>query len=101
MHSQTVIGPGTCFERTRAGQCEMLTQRAPLSPVDRRLMAIVNGYTPLGDLLPLLGETEVHQESVTKLLNAGYIRAVAVTPRKVKVSGVDFRSANIEWFGAN
>jgi hypothetical protein len=62
MQSQPATVPETCFERTRAGQCEMLTQRAPLSPVDRRLLAIVNGYTPLGDLLAFLGESEVPPE---------------------------------------
>jgi hypothetical protein len=101
MRSQTVIGPETCFERTRAGQCEMLSQRETLSPIERRLLAIVNGYTPLGDLLALLGEAEVPQDTITKLLDAGCLRPVTPKPRKVNLSGVDFRSANIEWFGAN
>jgi hypothetical protein len=100
MQSQPIVVPETCFERTRPGQCEMLTQRASLNPLDRRLLAIINGFTPLGDLLALLGETEVPQDSVTRLLNAGFMRVVPATPRKLKVSGLDIRAGNVEWFGA-
>jgi hypothetical protein len=100
MQSQPATVLETCFERTRAGQCEMLTQRASLCPVDRRLLAIVNGCTPLGDLLALLGESVVPQDTVNKLLNAGLIRAVPAAPKRKAVSGVDFRSKNLEWFGA-
>jgi hypothetical protein len=98
MQSQTVISPETCFERTRAGQCEMLTKRVALSPVDRRLLAIVNGYTPLGSLLALIGETEVPQATISTLLDAGLIRVTPSKPKTANVLRFATGSSRVEWF---
>jgi hypothetical protein len=101
MQFQVATAPETCFERTRAGQCEILTQNAALGALDRRLLALVNGYTPLGDLLALLGESEVPQQTVMALLKAGLIRRAPTAPKKPAFPGVDFKSGNLEWFGAH
>jgi hypothetical protein len=89
------------FERTRAGQQDMLTAQTVLSPAERRLLALVNGHTPLRDLLALLGETEVPQASVMTLLNSGLIRRSETKPKPVARLGRGTRGQTIEWFNAH
>jgi hypothetical protein len=73
------------LERTRSGQCETLSQSSRLSAQERRLLAILTGFTSLGDLLALLGETEVPQAVLAKLMDEGLVR-VAVPKRKAPPS---------------
>ena len=73
-NQEFLLTPALVLERTRSGQCETLKADANLSPLERRLLAIATGYTALGDLLGLLGETELPQTAVTKLLDAGLLR---------------------------
>jgi hypothetical protein len=99
--STTIVTPQTCLERTRAGQQDMLTCRAALTPVERRLMAIVNGHTPLRDLLALLGEAEVPQASVMTLLNAGLVRRSDVKAHSTLLHAHRSGRRAIEWFNAH
>lgn len=64
------------YERTDAGQREMLTKTAALNDLDRRLLGVVTGYTSLEDILGLLGHVEEPQAAVRRLLGAGLISHV-------------------------
>jgi hypothetical protein len=99
--STFIVTPQLRLERTRAGQQDMLTCQASLTPMERRLMAIINGHTPLRDLLALLGETEVPQASVMTLLKAGLIRRSETKPKPVARLGRGTRGQTIEWFNAH
>lgn len=76
-----LLAPEVVYERTRAGQCQILTSRMALSPLESRLLAIMTGFTKLEDLLALLGESELPHAAVDKLLQAGFIKPVEVRAR--------------------
>lgn len=76
-----LLAPEVVFERTRAGQCQILTSRVALSPLESRLLAIMTGFTKLEDLLALLGESELPHAAVDKLLQAGFIKPVQARTR--------------------
>jgi hypothetical protein len=86
-----LVTADSVFERTRAGQCELLNHECSLGPIDKRLLAIVTGYTPLGDLLALLGETTCPSESVYKLLEDGLIK---IAEKKNKKRQRNFASSD-------
>jgi hypothetical protein len=72
------------FERTHAGQCEMLTHEVELDDFERRLLGILTGFTSLGDIMQLLGEAEIPQSAIQKLLAEGLIQ-----PHEAKRSEVN------------
>jgi hypothetical protein len=63
------------YERTPAGQNEILSHHAKLSPLQRHLLSMVTGYTATKDILALLGLDEIPHEAITRLLSAGLIQA--------------------------
>jgi hypothetical protein len=75
MNPEFEVTSASVLERTRAGQCETLVEDAALTPLERRLLAISTGYTALGDLLALLGESELPEAAVRKLVGAGLLRS--------------------------
>ena len=70
---------GSVFERTPAGQSEVLLRRLPLTPTEQRLLLMVTGHTPLSQLLMMVGEAQTNVHAVDGLIHAGLIR-VSDTP---------------------
>jgi hypothetical protein len=79
LKTEFLLTSASVLERTRAGQCETLTEDAALNPLERRLLAIVTGYTAIGDLLGLLGEADLPQTAIKKLMEAGLLRVASNT----------------------
>lgn len=71
------------FRRTLDGQKAALFAKALLSPTEMRLLLIVNGCTPLEDLISLAPALN-DEASVKRLLNDGLIEAAGspIPPRK-------------------
>jgi len=68
----TMTDPELILCRTPAGSREAVMEAANLSDAERRLLLIVNGHTPLADLLLRLPESDAPQV-VHKLLDHGLI----------------------------
>ncbi len=67
-----MTNPELVLCRTNAGSREAVTEVANLSDAERRLLLIVNGHTPLADLLTRLPASDATQV-VHKLLDHGLI----------------------------
>jgi hypothetical protein len=58
------------YGRTTAGQREVIFNQRPLAPISRRLLLLVNGETPLRNLLDLLeGHDQRLAERVLQLVD--------------------------------
>ena len=68
----TMTDPELILCRTHAGSREAVMEAVNLSDAERRLLLIVNGLTPLADLLMRLHESNATQV-VHKLLDQGLI----------------------------
>ncbi len=68
----TMTDPELILFRTNAGSREAVTEAANLSDAERRLLLIVNGHTPLAELLIRLPGSDATQV-VHKLLDQGLI----------------------------
>ncbi|MGN6526159.1 MAG: hypothetical protein ACTHL8_07200 [Burkholderiaceae bacterium] len=70
------LNDAAVLQRTEAGQREALLDRHPLDDIQRRLLLLVNGYTPLGGLahrLPQAGDVHAH---VAPLIDRGLVTLV-------------------------
>jgi len=62
------------YRRTTAGQREVIFDHQQLPPMARRFLLLVNGETPLRDLLDLLQVQDEHVgEAVLQLVEQGFI----------------------------
>lgn len=75
MHASSSNLSDSVFERTPAGQFELLSTRPKLAPHERKVLAVLTGFTPLSDLLALMGEESSARETVQKMADMGLIRA--------------------------
>jgi len=62
------------YERTNAGQMALLSVHSALNVAERRLLAVVNGFTPLTDLQALLGSEIASTAVIQKMTASGLIR---------------------------
>jgi hypothetical protein len=70
------------YRRTTAGQREVIFDHAQLPPMARRFLLLVNGETPLRDLLDLLQLQGEHVgEAVLQLIDSGLIEMRLGAPR--------------------
>lgn len=74
MHPTTSHVQDTVFERTAAGQCALLSNHSSLNASERRLLAVINGFTPLAALRALLHDDEVCGSAITAMAARGLIR---------------------------
>ncbi|HEX5356422.1 MAG TPA: hypothetical protein VFW93_09395 [Aquabacterium sp.] len=63
------------FERTAAGQSALLAIHSSLNASERRLLAVLNGFTPLTALRALLHDEELTSSVIQKMAASGLIRA--------------------------
>ncbi len=75
MHASSSNLSDGVFERTPAGQFELLSTRPKLAPHERKVLAVLTGYTPLSDLLALMGDEPKARECVQKMADMGLIRS--------------------------
>jgi hypothetical protein len=75
MHKPSPPAHDTVFERTSAGQLALLSVHSALNAAERRLLSVVNGFTPLSALRALLGEDEVSPAVIQKMAASGLIGA--------------------------
>lgn len=72
------------YRRTTAGQREVIFDQEQLPPMARRFLLLVNGETPLRDLLDLLQLQGEHVgDAVLQLIDGGLIEMRLGTPRPV------------------
>ena len=69
------------YRRTTAGQREVIFDHAQLPPMARRFLLLVNGETPLRDLLALQLQGEHVGEAVLQLIDSGLIEMRLGAPR--------------------
>ena len=77
---QTMTDPYVALSRTSAGSREVVMEAANLTTAERRLLLIVNGHTPLADLLSRLPEADPIR-IVHKLLDSGLITDTNEVPQ--------------------
>jgi hypothetical protein len=72
----------TILARTLAGQREALVEIHGLDESQRRMLLLVNGFTPLGGLMDRLPQADDLRERMHRLLEEGLVAAVeAAVPR--------------------
>ena len=76
MQSLPPTPPETAFERTRAGQREALDDRLGLSAADRRILLLVNGFTPFSELAARMPEVPNAGSRAIGLIEDGLITQV-------------------------
>jgi hypothetical protein len=81
MQSRLLAPPDTVFERTRAGQREALDDRLGLGAADRRILLMVNGFTPFSELAARMPEVPNAGSRARELLEGGLIAEVEATGR--------------------
>jgi hypothetical protein len=64
------------FERTLAGQREALDDRLGLSAADRRILLMVNGFTPFSELAARMPEVPNAGSRVLGLMEDGLVTEV-------------------------
>lgn len=74
MHLSSSHHQDSVFERTPAGQSALLSLHSSLNASERRLLAMVNGFTPLAALRTLLCEEDVSSAVVQMMATRGLIR---------------------------
>jgi hypothetical protein len=62
------------FERTPAGQSALLSPHSLLNSSERRLLAVLNGFTPLAALRSLLCDDAVSSTVIQMMSSRGLIR---------------------------
>ena len=72
--------PSKIFERTAAGQREALDDKLALGDPGRRMLLMVNGYTPLADLAARLPGVADIDTRVQALVDRGLIADVQAEP---------------------
>jgi hypothetical protein len=95
-YTQTNTRTDSIFERTHAGQCEMLTHEVKLTDFERSLLAVVTGFTSLGDIMTLLGVTDIPHASVATLLAEGLI-----SPTESARTVLDASAHQLAWRAAH
>ena len=68
----------TILQRTAAGQREALLHGVPLDGAQRRLLLLVNGYTPLRGLADRLPPGDDLHARVRPLIDGGLVAALGV-----------------------
>ena len=76
MQSQSPTAPETVFERTLAGQREVVDDRLGLSATDRRILLLVNGFTPFSELAARMPEVANAGSRALDLMEDGLIAQV-------------------------
>jgi hypothetical protein len=76
MQSLPPSPPETVFERTLAGQREALDDRLGLSAADRRILLMVNGFTPFSDLAARMPDVPNVGSRVLELVEDGLVAEV-------------------------
>ena len=66
--------------RTRAGQREVLEQFSTLDEVERRLLLLVNGFTPLHTWAERFGPDDAFEQAAARLLERGLVVREVVVP---------------------
>ena len=83
MNAAQRLTDDTILARTSAGQREALVGRHPLDDGQRRMLLLVNGFTPLGGLMHRLPPADDLRERMHRLLEDGLVAAVeAAVPRR-------------------
>lgn len=70
----------TIFDKTDKGREEIATRKYRLSPRLRPLLVIIDGKQSADELLRKVGGLGLNEDSLTELLNHGFIQVVAVEP---------------------
>ena len=89
---------GAVFERTPAGQSEVLLRRLPLTPIEQRILLMVTGHTPLSQLLMMAGQAQTDVHLVDGLIHAGLIRVSDTPTQPLANMRRDKRSRNPDFF---
>jgi len=62
------------LERSSSGQSELLAARMTLNPLERRLLSIVTGYTPLSRLQAFVGDAVAAMQAARRLVELELLR---------------------------
>ena len=76
MNAAQRLTDDTILARTSAGQREALVEVRGLDESQRRLLLLVNGFTPLGGLMDRLPQAADLRERMHRLLEDGLVAAV-------------------------
>lgn len=76
MNAAQHLTDDTILARTLAGQREALVEGHRLDETQRRLLLLVNGFTPLGGLMGRLPQAADLRERLHRLLEVGLVAAV-------------------------
>lgn len=63
------------FERTAAGQSALLAGNSTLNASERRLLALLNGFTPMTTWRALLHEDDLSSTTIQRMAAKGLIRS--------------------------
>jgi hypothetical protein len=66
----------TVLERTATGRCELLSHKMSLGAVERRLLALVNGYTPWQNLTSHINDVAMPHQLPERLVQMGLVQVV-------------------------
>jgi hypothetical protein len=66
----------TVLERTATGRSELLSHKMSLGAVERRLLALVNGYTPWQDLTAHINDVAMPHQLPERLVQMGLVQVV-------------------------
>jgi hypothetical protein len=70
----------TVFDKTDKGREEIATRKYHLAPRLRTLLVLVDGKQGMEDLLKKVAGLGLHEDSITELLNNGFIESMAAAP---------------------
>jgi uncharacterized protein YeeX (DUF496 family) len=76
MRADQLLKEDTVLARTTAGQREVLDEARQLDDTQRRMLLLVNGFTPLSSLIQRLPSTDDPHGRVRMLLDRGLVSRV-------------------------
>lgn len=83
-HSKlSVVGDEVVYQRTRAGARELLSGMKSLSAVERRMLAVFTGYTPVRTVVELINAPGI-PAAIEHLLKAGLIELASIPVQTVR-----------------
>ena len=82
MSSPVILDGGLVLERTFKGQFVLMVGAIDGDPMARRVLGLVNGYTPLSQILGLLDQHVMPVECLNGLLRDGLVRVTTPAVRR-------------------
>lgn len=82
MSSPVILDGGLVLERTFKGQFVLMVGAADGDPLARQVLGLVNGFTPLSQIMGLLDQLVMPVECLHGLLSNGLVRVTTPASRR-------------------